>query len=155
MNSRTARNEAHPEYLGWQLDWPLYVKAPVLTIQGKVFKKGDYFPWSEMSADASKIAALYRQRLVHHDANKAKEDGTGDRLGEINGRDLKSLAGLLNHHLKKNHCATEEEFKRRRCRQSSIADTQRRFIRQFLSKNPYMSDYFLEVREPYLKKKVE
>lgn len=155
MNQRQAMNSAHPEYLGWQMDWPLYVKSPVLRTSNKVFARGDYFPWAEMQLDPHKVFSLYQTGIVHHDARKATEEGHGDRLGEINGRDLTSLVGLLNNDLKKKHTATEEEFKRKRCRQSSIPDTQRRFIRQFLSKNPYMTDYFLETREMYLKKPVE
>lgn len=152
---RTRMNEAHPEYLGWQMDWPLYVKAPVLTVKGKVYKRGDYFPWTELNLDPAKIAALYRTKQVYHNANFAQEDGTGDRLGEMTQPQLRSIVGLLNTKLKKDHCATEEDFKKKRCRQSNSLDTQRRFIRQFLSKNPYMTDYFKELRDSYITKVVE
>jgi hypothetical protein len=154
-NQRTLMNEAHPEYLGWQADWPLYVKAPMLTIKGKVFKKGDYFPWAEMQVEGKRVAQMYRQKLVYHNANFAKADGHGDRLGEMTTQKLRSVVGLLNNELKKNHCATEEEFKKKRCRQSVNAETQRRFIRQFLSKNPYMNDYFMSIRDDFITKVVE
>lgn len=148
-------DKAHPTYLGWQMDWPLYVKVPFLTMFTKTYHRGDYFPWSEVQADPEKIAVMYRQGMLYHDAYKAVEDGAGDRLGEISGRDLTSITGLLNTELKKKHCATETEFKRKRCRSSSLPDVQRRYIRQFLAKNPYMGDYFKEIREMYIKKPVE
>jgi hypothetical protein len=147
--------EAHPEYLGWQIDWPLYVKAPMINMRNKVFKKGDYFPWSEMQVEPHRIAQLYRQKLVYHNAQLAQNDGKGDRLGEMSQDAMKKLAQMLNTELKKNHCATEEEFKKKRCRMSVVKDTQRRFIRQFLAKNPYMNDYFLSIRDMYIPKKVE
>jgi hypothetical protein len=152
---RTLMNEAHPEYLGWQIDWPLYVKVPVLNVQGKVYSKGDYLPWAELKLDPSKIAQMYRQKMVYHNSNFAKEDGYGDRLGEIKNTNLRGLVQMMNHHLKKEHCATEEEFKKKRCRQSNVGDTQRRFIRQFLAKNPYMSDYFLSIRDNYIVKVID
>jgi len=155
MNPRQAYNEAHPEYLGWQMDWPLFVKSPVLRTTNKVFKRGDYFPWAEMQLDPQKVSHLYNQKIVYHDANLAVNEGLGDRIGEISGTKLRNLAQMLNNELKKKHSATEEDFKRKRCRISSIPDTQRRFIRQFLSKNPYMNDYFLSIRDTYITKKAE
>lgn len=155
MKPRQLQEQAHPSFLGWQMDWPVFVKTPVLTVSGKVFKRGDYFPWSELQVDPSRVALMYNQKLLNHDANKVQENGLGDRLGEINGRDLKSLVHLLNTDMRKNHCATEEEFKRKRCRQSAKPETQRIYLRQFLNKNPYMSEAFLKYRESYLDKKVE
>lgn len=155
MNQKVAMNLCHPEYLGWQMDWPLYVKCPILRVYDKVFKRGDYFPWSEMQVSPEKVSTLYKSKLVYHDATKTQSEGYGDRLGEIGGKNLNSLAALLNQELKKKHTANETDFKRKRCRQSTIADTQRRFIRQFLSKNPYMVDYFLEVRDQFIVKKAE
>lgn len=152
MNRKIEMNKAHPSYLGWQIDWPLYVKAPMLTTKGKVFKRGDYFPWAEMQLDPVRIAAMYKQGSLHHNATIATEEGHGDRLGEISGKKLHALGQALNVELKKKHCATEEEFKRKRCRASAQSDTQRRYIRQFLSKNPYMTDYFLSIREHYITK---
>lgn len=140
----------HPSYLGWQMDWPLYVKAPMLNIQGRVYKKGDYFPWAEVNADPERIATMYKNGMLYHNQDKAVEDGLGDRLGEMSGNRLKALVTLLNSELKKKHCATEDEFKRKRCRVSTIADTQRRFIRQFLAKNPYMNDFFHSVRDQFI-----
>lgn len=155
MNYKIEMNKAHPSYLGWQVDWPLYVKGPMLTARGKVFKRGDYFPWAEMQFDPVRIAAMYKQGLLHHNATISEQEGHGDRLGEITGKKLYSLANMLNVEMKKKHCATEEEFKRKRCRVSTVADTQRRFIRQFLSKNPYMHDYFVSIREDYITKVIE
>lgn len=151
MTVRSERNEAHPEYLGWQMDWPLYVKSPVLTVGTKVFRRGDYLPWAEMNLDPKKISRLYATKQVHHDAKSAKEDGLGDRLGEMSQHQLRSLVQQMNYKLRKDHCAREEDFKKRRCRQSSNLDTQRRFVRQFLSKSPYMGDYFIELRDQILK----
>lgn len=153
---RSLMAEAHPEYLGWQVDWPLYVRVPMLKIKNKVFKKNDHFPWAEMGADPKKVAQLYKQRMVHHNATLTTERGEGDRLGEMSIRGLRSLAQMLNTKLKKEHVSSEEEFKRKRCRMSaSNADTQRRYIRQFLNKNPYMGDYFLEIRDQFIVKVVE
>jgi len=152
MNHKIAMNNAHPSYLGWQIDWPLYVKSPILKAQGKVYKKHDYFPWAELSLDPAKVAAMYKQGLLNHDAVKSKEEGQGDRLGEMTADNLKKLANNLNTKMKKEHSATEEEFKRKRCRMSSLPDHQRRYIRQFLSKNPYMTDYFLSIRDNYITK---
>jgi hypothetical protein len=152
---RTLMNEAHPEYLGWQIDWPLYVKVPVLNVQGKVYSKGDYLPWAELKLDPSKIAQMYRQKMVYHNANFTKEEGYGDRLGEMSNHNLQSVVNLMNTELKKKHCSTDEEFKRKRCRKSTIGDTQRRFIRQFLAKNPYMTDYFLSIRDRHITKIID
>lgn len=152
MTSKTQQNTAHPEYLGWQMDWPLYVKAPLVVVAGRTYSKGDYFPWAESNFEPDKIARMYSQKLLHHDAPRATEEGHGDRLGEMSTGKLHDLVSMLNDNLKKEHCATEAQFKQKRCRKSSIVDTQRRFIRQFLSKNPYMSDYFLSIRDNYISK---
>lgn len=146
---------SHPRYLGWQMDWPIYVKVPVLNVRNKVFKRGDYFPWAEMQLDPERIATMYLQGMLYHNEEKAKTDGHGDRLGEMSLDAMKKLAQMLNTELRKKHCATEEDFKRKRCRVSAIAETQRRFIRQFLAKNPYINDYFLSIRDNYIVKKVE
>ena len=151
MKPRQMQNEAHPDYLGWQMDWPLFVKSPILRVNNKVFSRGDYFPWAEMKIEAKKVAHFYNRKLVHHNAIKATETGEGDRLGEMSQRQIKTLVLRMNTEMKKVHCATEEQFKRLRCRQSTVLDTQRRYVRQFLARNPYMSDFFIENRNDILK----
>lgn len=155
MNKRVALNAAHPEYLGFQIDWPVFVKAPVLRVGGRVYKKNDVLPWAQLGVDPAKVAQLYRRKYIIHDNTRAVEESLGDRLGEMSQKNLHRLATLMNDHFKKKHCATAQEFKQKRCRASNNEETQRRYIRQFLYKNPSMSDFFLENREHFITKVIE
>ena len=45
----------HPTYLGWQVEWPVFIKRPLMA-DSKTWKQGDYFNWFERGIDADKVA---------------------------------------------------------------------------------------------------
>jgi hypothetical protein len=58
-------------------------------------------------------------------------------LGEMTTQKLRSVVGqLMNNELKKKHCSTEEEFKKKRCRQSVNAETPTAFHPTVLEQEP-------------------
>lgn len=139
----------HPSYLGWQIDWPVFVKMP-FTAFGKYWKKGELFNWhSQITADPKKIATLYASGYIYHNKEFTKEQKVGDRLGEMNSEQLYRVVSDLNAHLKKN-VATTQEFNKKKCKLSKIDDKQRGLLRSFLRQQPWIVDYFYEIRDTVL-----
>ena len=112
----------HPTWLGFQMDWPVFVKHP-FDAANVSWTRGHHFNWQE---------------------NKV-----GDRLSEMNAEQLYTLVGLLNSEVKK-RTSSAEELKNKRCRQSKIDDKQRGLIRSFLRKNPWITEDFYKFRDDIL-----
>ena len=138
----------HPTYLGFQVDWPVFVKNP-LQAADKNWTRGELFNWQERDLDQYKVFMLYMSGFLYHNKDLEKESKSGTRLSEMNSEQLYSLVGLLNEEVK-SRAANTEEFKEKRCRQSKIDEKQRGLIRSFLRKNPWITDKFYQSRDSIL-----
>lgn len=138
----------HPHYLGWQVDWPVFVKMS-LSADGKQWKRGEHFNWLERSMDADKVALLYASGYLHHNKELEVQAKVGDRLSEMNGNQLKTLVNLINTEVKKRTSSTNE-FENKRCKQSTIDDKQRGLIRRFLVGNKWIQEDFYAMRDTIL-----
>lgn len=134
----------HPIYLGFQLDWPLFVKLPFGD-----FKKGDYFNWLQLNVDPSRVAQLYASGFVYHNKELEKETKIGDRLEELEGADLEKLVMLLNAEVKARTNSTNE-YQAKKCKQSKIDAKQRGLLRSFLRNNRWIEEKFFEIRDSIL-----
>jgi len=140
----------HPNYLGFQVDWPVFVKMP-FTSFGKPWKKRQHFDWqNQINPDPAKISILYSAGYIHHNEVLEVETKVGDRLGEMNTEQLTSLVRLMNNHVKK-VTSTVTEYNKKKCKQSLVDDRQRGLIRSFLRNNAYIMDIFYETRDKLLK----
>lgn len=138
----------HPHYLGWQVDWPVFVKMS-LSADGKQWKRGEHFNWLERSMDADKVALLYASGYLHHNKELEVQAKVGDRLSEMDGNQLKTLVNLINTEVKKRTSSTNE-FENKRCKQSTIDDKQRGLIRRFLVGNKWIQEDFYAMRDTIL-----
>jgi len=139
----------HPTYLGWQIDWPLFVKIPFSAF-GKHWKKREHFDWQpHITSNPEKIAQLYAAGFVHHNPDLQDTTKVGDRLGEMNSEQLYRTVSMLNAHLKEN-TATSTEFNKKKCKLSKIDDKQRGLLRSFLRQQPWIVDHFYEIRDEVL-----
>lgn len=138
----------HPRYLGWQVDWPVFVKVP-FDANAKRWKYAQHFPWAELSMDQAKVATLYASGFLYHNEELEKQTKVGDRLNELAGVQLKSLVNLLNQEVK-SRTTSKVEFDKKRCRQSTIDDKQRGLIRRFLNNNNWITEDFYRFRDEIL-----
>jgi len=138
----------HPTYLGWQVDWPVFVKMP-LAADGKEWKRAELFNWLERGIEADKVARLYASGYLHHNKELEVQTKVGDRLSEMNGAQLKTLVNLINTEVKKRTSSTNE-FENKRCKQSTLDDKQRGLIRRFLVTNKWITDDFYAMRDTIL-----
>lgn len=138
----------HPTYLGWQVDWPVFVKMP-FNADGKQWKKSEHFNWAERNLDQKAVASLYAQGFIYHNSTLTKEAKVGDRLGEMNSEELRRLVVQLNA-IVKERTTTTKEFSDKRCKQSKIDDKQRGLIRRFLNRNPWITEDFYRLRDHIL-----
>lgn len=138
----------HPSYLGWQVDWPLFVKMS-LSADSKEWKRDEHFNWLERGIEADKVARLYASGYLHHNTELEVQTKVGDRLSEMNGNQLKTLVTLINAEVKKRTSSTNE-FENKRCKQSTLDDKQRGLIRRFLVGNRWIMDDFYKMRDTIL-----
>ena len=134
----------HPQYLGWQIDWPLFVKVPFGD-----YKKGDHYDWVKKDIDPSRVAQLYATGHLHHNKALEKETKVGDRLGEMSSTQLNTLVNLINAEVKARTNGTTE-YQAKRLKQSKIDEKQRAFIRSFLRQNRWIEEKFYEIRDTIL-----
>lgn len=139
------RDGMHPRYLGWQVDWPVFVKMP-FSADGKHWKRSEHFNWAERELEMKDVASLYAQGFIYHNSEFAKTNKVGDRLGELNKEQLHSLVVQLNS-IVKERTTTAKEFQDKRCKQSKIEDKQRGLIRRFLNRNPWIVEDFYRLRD--------
>lgn len=138
----------HPSYLGWQVDWPLFIKMP-LSADAKEWKRDEHFNWLERNIEADKVARLYASGYLHHNTELEVQSKVGDRLSEMQGNQLKTLVTLINAEVKKRTSSTNE-FENKRCKQSTLDDKQRGLIRRFLVGNRWIMDDFYKMRDTIL-----
>jgi hypothetical protein len=139
----------HPSYLGFQIDWPVFVKVPFVA-DGKQLKRGDHFNWVGMhNVTEEKVATLYAAGFIYHNRELEVQNKVGDRLSEMNGQKLASLVNLLNAEVKSRTSSTTE-FERKRCKKSTLDDKQRALIRRFLLSNTWITEDFYRIRDNLL-----
>ena len=138
----------HPTYLGWQVDWPVFVKLPLLA-DSKNWKRGEHFNWLERGMQQDKIATLYASGYLYHNTELEVQSKVGDRLSELAGKELETLVNLLNAEVKARTSSTAE-FETKKCKKSKIDDKQRGLIRRFLNSNRWITEDFYEIRDKIL-----
>ena len=138
----------HPTYLGWQVDWPVFVKLPLLA-DNKNWRRGDHFNWLERGLAQDKIATLYASGYLYHNTELEVQSKVGDRLSELAGKELETLVNLLNAEVKARTSSTAE-FETKKCKKSKIDDKQRGLIRRFLNSNRWITEDFYEIRDKIL-----
>ena len=135
----------HPTYLGWQVDWPVFVKLPLLA-DNKNWKRGDHFNWLERGMQQDKVAILYATGYLYHNTELEVQNKVGDRLSELAGKELETLVNLLNAEVK-SRTASNAEFEAKKCKKSKIDDKQRGLIRRFLNANHWVTQDFYAIRD--------
>ena len=140
--------EIHPNYLGWQVDWPVFVKIPFIS-NGRNWTRGEEFKWAELGVEQDRVAKLYSISYVHHNPDLEKQNKVGDRLHEMGEDQLKTLVTLLNAELKSRTVSTKD-YNEKRCRQSRIAVKQRGLIRRFLYSNKWCEEVYYDIRDKVL-----
>ena len=138
----------HPTYLGWQVDWPVFIKMPLLA-DNTNWKRGDHFNWAERGIDQDKVATLYASGYIHHNKELEVQNKVGDRLSELAGKDLETLVNLLNVEVNK-RTSSKTEFESKKCKKSNIDDKQRGLIRRFLNVNRWITEDFYDIRDKIL-----
>lgn len=138
----------HPTYLGWQVDWPVFIKLPV-TANGKNWKRGEHFNWLEQSIDQDKVASLYTSGYLYHNKELEVQNKVGDRLSEFSSKQLDTLVSLLNV-IVKDRTSSTSEYNTKKCRKSKIDDKQRGLIRRFLNNSAWISEDFYRIRDEVL-----
>lgn len=138
----------HPHYLGWQIDWPVFVKTPFFA-DGKEWVRGEYFNWLNRSLDAKAVSTLYASGYLYHNTELEVETKVGDRLNEMNTLQLERLVTLLNAEVKA-RTNSVTEYTAKKCKQSKIDDKQRGLLRSFLRNNRWIEDRFYEIRDDIL-----
>ena len=138
----------HPTYLGWQVDWPVFIKMP-LDANGKKWKRGEHFNWLEQSIAQDKVAILYASGYLYHNTEFEVQAKVGDRLSEMAGKQLETLVNLLNAEVKKRTSSTSE-FETKKCKKSKLDDKQRGLIRRFLNSNNWITEDFYTIRDKIL-----
>ena len=134
----------HPHYLGWQIDWPLFVKIPFGS-----YSKGEHYDWVKKDIDPARVAQLYSTGHLHHNKELEKETKVGDRLDEMSAGQLQTLVNLLNAEVKvKSNSASE--YTSKKVKFSKLEDKQRAFVRSFLRHNRWIEDKFYEFRDGIL-----
>ena len=139
---------SHPHYLGWQHDWPVFVKVP-FTADGKDWAKGEYFNWLNRGLKPQSVATLYNSGYIYHNTELEKETKVGDRLNEMDNNQLDKLVTLLNAEVKA-RTNSVSEYTAKKCKQSKLEDKQRGLVRSFLRNNRWIEDKFYEIRDGIL-----
>ena len=135
----------HPTHLGWQVDWPVFVKLPLLA-DNKNWKRGDHFNWLERGMQQDKVAILYATGYLYHNTELEVQNKVGDRLSELAGKELETLVNLLNAEVK-SRTSSNAEFEAKKCKKSKIDDKQRGLIRRFLNANHWVTQDFYAIRD--------
>ena len=138
----------HPTYLGWQVDWPVFIKMPV-SANNKNWKRGEHFNWLEQSIDQDKVAILYATGYLYHNKELEVQSKVGDRLSEFSGKQLETLVNLLNA-VVKDRTSSTNEYNIKKCKKSKIDDKQRGLIRRFLNNSAWVTEDFYVIRDKIL-----
>ena len=134
----------HPIYLGWQVDWPLFVKVPFGD-----WKRFQHYNWIDRDIAPERVASLYASGFLHHNKALEGDNKVGDRLNEMTIDQLDTLVNLLNAKVKE-FTNSVKEFNDRRCKKSRILDKQRGLIRRFLYSSNWITEDFYKYRDQVL-----
>lgn len=145
------KQEIHPIYLGWQIDWPIFIKIP-FTSGGRSWVKGEEYKWMNHGFDQSAVAKLYSIGYVHHNPALEAQNKVGDRLHEMDAAQLKTLVRLLNVELKDRTVSTKD-YEIKRLRQSAIPAKQRGLIRGWMYSNKWSEEIYYTLRDKVLGEK--
>jgi len=126
---------------------PLFVKVP-----WDGWSKGDHFNWVERNIPREKVLVLFNHGYVYHNEELEEKIEIGDRLNGFSQHELKLLVQNINYDLKKK-CSTDIQFKKSRCTQSAIKNTQILRIRRWMNNFPEYNDIFIEHRDRLLEKR--
>lgn len=139
----------HPPHLGWQVDWPVFIKRPFSAF-GKPWKIGEEFNWQlQVGAQEDKIAQLYKSGYIYHNRDLEVTTKVGDRLSELNSEQLLSLVKLVNKEVQ-SRTSTTKEYNDKKIKQSRIDDKQRGLIRAWLNRNNWMLQDYYRIRDSIL-----
>ena len=139
----------HPPHLGWQVDWPVFVKRPFSAF-GKPWKIGEEFNWQlQVGAQEDKIAQLYKSGYIQHNRDLEVTTKVGDRLSELNSEQLLSLVKLVNKEVQ-DRTSTTKEYNDKKIKQSRVDDKQRGLIRAWLNRNNWMLEDYYRIRDSIL-----
>lgn len=139
---------SHPHYLGWQQDWPVFVKTP-FTADDKSWGCGEHFNWLNRGISPQSVAILYNTGYLYHNPELEKETKVGDRLGEMDSGQLQTLVSLLNAEVKAKTNSTSE-YTAKKCKQSKIDEKQRGLIRSFIRNNRWVEEKYYAIRDDIL-----
>lgn len=139
---------SHPHYLGWQIDWPIFVKTP-FTADDKNWERGEHFNWLNRGISPQSVAILYSTGYLYHNPELEKETKVGDRLGEMDSGQLQTLVSLLNAEVKAKTNSTSE-YTAKKCKQSKIDEKQRGLIRSFIRNNRWIEEKYYAIRDDIL-----
>lgn len=139
----------HPTYLGWQQDWPVFVKMP-FTANSKQWSKNEHFDWVSEGINAIDVSHLYSNGFIFHNKDLEVQSKVGDRIDEMTYTQLKTLINLLNSEVKTKTNSTSE-YTSKKIKHSKIDQKQRAFVRSFLRHNRWIEDKFYEIRDDILK----
>lgn len=112
-----------------QLDRPLFVKVP-FDGHSKSWKKGQHFPWQEMSMDVDVVHRLFLEGFIHHNAELEAGAKVGDGLEMLDIDSLHAIVKDINEAVKK-HTRNKTEYEKKKCATSKIVDKQRGLIRRW------------------------
>ena len=138
----------HPSYLGWQIDWPVFVKTP-FTSDSKQWQNKEHFNWLNRGLGSEVVGLLYTQGFIYHNRDLEKQQKVGDRLSELTGPQLDKLVGLLNAEIKSNTNSTTE-YTEKKVKQSKLDAKQRALLRSYLRNNKWIEGKFYEIRDGIL-----
>lgn len=135
----------HPKHLGFQVDWPVFVRRPFKTGK-KAWEQGDHFPWADLKYDEVAVSHLYTNGYIHHNKELEKENKLGYRLEELSSSELRRVREQVNLVVQK-RTTSKEEFNKIRCRGSASDNGQRGCIKRFLYNNPSFKDDYMQIVE--------
>ena len=138
----------HPRYLGFQVDWPVFVKVP-FSAGGKLWKQQEHFNWLELGLSPEKVAVLYNNMFLIHSEDQEVQSKVGDRLSELAGKELETLVNRINEEVR-SRTSGVTEFNAKKCKKSKIDVKQRGLIRRFLNNNNWVIEDFHRIRDAIL-----
>lgn len=136
----------------FQHNLPIFVRDrhnPII-YNGKTFKFQQEIPWQELNIPQKVVETWFAISRVYHNPDLEVKSGVGDRLTEMDSKQLEAVVDKLNIVLK-GVAITTKEYNSKRCKKSKIDDKQRGLIRRFLSNNDWILKDFYSIRDEILK----
>ena len=117
------------EDMPFQLDRPVFFRISTFA-GGRQYESGDEFKWKELGVDSTKVQILYRERVLHHNAELEVQRKVGDGLEELDVPALHAVVDNINEKVKLK-TSSKADFENKKCKKSKIADKQRGLIRSW------------------------